>query len=113
MKAPFALLAVPALIPLSLVTFNVLFWTRGRALPDAGRAAPGGVSVLIPARNEVANIERCVRAVDRGCRTGLERESLSAPRWDCQLPRGGAPCQCPSPRSLGSGEPPLSRIVDL
>jgi cellulose synthase/poly-beta-1,6-N-acetylglucosamine synthase-like glycosyltransferase len=63
-KAPFALLAVPALIPLSLVAFNALFWTRGRALPDAGRAAPGGVSVLIPARDEVGNIERCVRAVD-------------------------------------------------
>ncbi|MEI6252557.1 MAG: glycosyltransferase family 2 protein [Mycobacteriaceae bacterium] len=56
------LLAVPALLPLSLVTFNALFWTRGRALPDAGLAAPGGVSVLIPARDEVANIERCVRA---------------------------------------------------
>lgn len=56
------LLAAPALLALGLVGFNALFWTRGRALPDAGRAAPGGVSVLIPARDEVANIERCVRA---------------------------------------------------
>ena len=58
------LVAVPALIPLGLVAFNALFWTRGRAEPAAGRAAPGGVSVLIPARDEVANIERCVRAAD-------------------------------------------------
>ena len=59
-----ALLALPALLPLALVAFNALFWTRGRALPAAGLAAPGGVSVLIPARDEVANIERCVRAAD-------------------------------------------------
>jgi glycosyltransferase involved in cell wall biosynthesis len=39
-------------------------WTRGRALPESGAAAPGGLSVLIPARDEVANIERCVRAAD-------------------------------------------------
>jgi len=59
-----ALLALPALPALGLVAFNALFWTRGRALPAAGLAAPGGVSVLIPARDEVANIERCVRAAD-------------------------------------------------
>ena len=58
------LVAGPALLALGLVAFNAAFWTRGRALPDAARAAPGGVSVLIPARDEVANIERCVRAVD-------------------------------------------------
>jgi len=57
-----ALLALPALLPLGLVLFNSLFWTRGRALSAAAGAAPGGVSVLIPARDEVANIERCVRA---------------------------------------------------
>lgn len=57
-----ALLALPALLALGLVAFNALFWTRGRALPEAGRAAPGGLSVLIPARDEVTNIERCVRA---------------------------------------------------
>lgn len=58
------LLAVPPLIALALVAFNALFWRRGRPLPAAARAAPGGVSVLIPARDEVANIERCVRAAD-------------------------------------------------
>ena len=59
-----ALLVLPALVPFGLVLFNALFWTRGRVLPAAARAAPGGVSVLIPARDEVANIERTVRAVD-------------------------------------------------
>ncbi len=58
-----ALLALPALVSLGLVLFNSMFWTRGRVLPSAGIAAPGGVSVLIPARDEVGNIERCVRAV--------------------------------------------------
>lgn len=57
-----ALLALPALFPLSLVMFNALVWTRGRPIPGAERAAPGGVSVLIPARDEADNIERCVRA---------------------------------------------------
>ena len=59
-----ALLALPALLSLGLVAFNALFWTRGRADAAAVLAAPGGVSVLIPARDEVANIERCVRAAD-------------------------------------------------
>lgn len=58
------LLALPPLLALTLVAFNAVFWTRGRPLPTAGRAAPGGVSVVIPARDEVANIERCVRAAD-------------------------------------------------
>ena len=58
------LLAVPPLFALALVAFNALFWTRGRPLPAAARAAPGGVSVLIPARDEAANIEKCVRAAD-------------------------------------------------
>ena len=61
-RAAAGLLALPALLPLGLVLFNSLFWTRGRALEAAARAAPGGVSVLIPARDEVTNIERCVRA---------------------------------------------------
>lgn len=56
------LLALPALLPLGLVVVNALVWTRGRPLAEAERAAPGGVSVLIPARDEVDNIERCVRA---------------------------------------------------
>lgn len=59
------LLALPGLLSLCLVLFNCVVWTRGRALPAAGVAAPGGISVLIPARDEVANIERCVRAADR------------------------------------------------
>ena len=58
------LLAGPALLALGLVAVNAAFWTRGRVLPEAAHAAPGGVSVLIPARDEVANIERCVRAAD-------------------------------------------------
>lgn len=59
-----AFLAVPACIPLCLVVFNALFWTRGQAGAEAGAVAPAGVSVLIPARDEVDNIERCVRAAD-------------------------------------------------
>jgi hypothetical protein len=55
---------MPALVPLGLVAFNAVRWTRGRALPEAAAAAPDGISVLIPARDEVANIERCVRSVD-------------------------------------------------
>ena len=61
------LLALPALLPLSLVAFNAAFWTRGRAVTATGAAtgaAPGAVSVLIPARDEVATIEACVRAAD-------------------------------------------------
>ena len=61
------LLALPALLPLSLVAFNAAFWTRGRAGAATGAAtgaAPGVVSVLIPARDEVATIEACVRAAD-------------------------------------------------
>ncbi|CAN1534964.1 HpnB, hopene-associated glycosyltransferase HpnB [Mycobacteriaceae bacterium] len=57
------LLALPALLPLSLVAVNAVFWTRGRAVAATG-VAPGDVSVLIPARDEVATIEACVRAAD-------------------------------------------------
>jgi glycosyltransferase involved in cell wall biosynthesis len=57
------LLALPALLPLSLVAVNAAFWTRGRAVAGIG-VAPGDVSVLIPARDEVATIEACVRAAD-------------------------------------------------
>lgn len=59
-----ALCALPALPALGLVSFNALFWTRGSALAAAASAAPGGVSVLIPARDEAGTIERCVRAAD-------------------------------------------------
>ena len=57
------LLALPALLPLSLVAVNAVFWTRGRTVAATG-AAPGDVSVLIPARDEVATIEACVRAAN-------------------------------------------------
>lgn len=63
-RALAAMLVLPPLLPLGLVAFNALFWTRGRPDPAASLAAPGGVSVLIPARDEAANIERCVRAAD-------------------------------------------------
>ncbi len=43
---------------LGIVLFNLAAWPRGRA---DGRIA-GRVSVLIPARDEAENIERCVRA---------------------------------------------------
>jgi chlorobactene glucosyltransferase len=59
---PALLLALPPLIPLGMVAVNAMFWTRGRDLPAVTSAALGGVSVLIPARDEAANIERCVRA---------------------------------------------------
>lgn len=57
-----SVLALPALLSLGLVVFNAVFWTRGRPFREAALAAPDGVSVLIPARDEAANIERCVRA---------------------------------------------------
>ena len=57
-------LAAPGLLSLALVSFNCLFWTRGRDVPGAEVAAPGGISIVIPARDEVANIERCVRAAE-------------------------------------------------
>lgn len=51
-------IAIPALLCLSLVAVNALTWTRGRRLaPRRSRR----VSVLIPARNEEANLEACVR----------------------------------------------------
>src|SRR5690606_3733670 len=48
-----------ALAAASLTAINALTWPRGRA---DGRF-DGRVSVLIPARDEAANIEACVRAV--------------------------------------------------
>nr|ANY58121.1 Glycosyl transferase [uncultured bacterium] len=58
------LLALPALGVLAVAAFNVAAWPRGR--PD-GRV-PGRVSVCVPARDEAATIERCVRAVLAGTR---------------------------------------------
>ena len=58
-----ALAALPCFV-LALVLFNLAVWPRGRA---DGRIA-GRVSVLIPARDEAATIERCVRAALAGTR---------------------------------------------
>ena len=88
-RAIAALLALPALVPLGLVAFNAVCWTRGRALPEAAAAAPDGISVLIPARDEVANIERCVRSVDAAgfARHEARVEELSL--WAATRPREG------------------------
>jgi hypothetical protein len=43
-----------------LTALNIPFWPRGAARADAGGRR---VSVLIPARNEEANIEDCVRSI--------------------------------------------------
>lgn len=59
-----ALLALPALGVLGIVLLNVVAWPRGRG---DGRIA-GRVSVLVPARDEAAGIERCVRAALGGTR---------------------------------------------
>ncbi len=55
--AYWALLAAPAVMVLGLNVINAMFWTRGR--PRGKRE----FTVLIPARNEEASIERCVRSV--------------------------------------------------
>ena len=54
-----ALLAVPALFALTLTLLNMASWPAGK---PGGRHS-GTVSVLVPARNEEANIEACVRAI--------------------------------------------------
>lgn len=54
-----SILALAPLLPLSLTLLNVLTWRRGRA----GGRFDDRVSVLIPARDEEATIEACVRAV--------------------------------------------------
>ncbi len=56
-----AFFALPAAIPASIVGLNLLTWTRGRQGKPDGR-----LSVLIPARDEVDQIEHCVRAVLKG-----------------------------------------------
>ena len=56
--APYALLAAPALAVFLLTLFNVAVWPRGR--PDGGFT--GRVSLLIPARDEAAGIEACIRS---------------------------------------------------
>ncbi|HEX7239763.1 MAG TPA: glycosyltransferase family 2 protein [Longimicrobiaceae bacterium] len=58
------LLALPALGVLGIAALNVAAWPRGRP----GGRIPGRVSVCVPARDEAATIERCVRAVLAGTR---------------------------------------------
>lgn len=60
--AAWPVLAAPPLLALATAGFNVLAWSRGSA---AGRIR-GRVSVCIPARDEAARIERCVRATLAG-----------------------------------------------
>jgi chlorobactene glucosyltransferase len=55
----FLVIAAPPLAVLGVVLLNLAVWPRGR--PD-GRLA-GRVSVLVPARNEEATIDGCVRAI--------------------------------------------------
>ncbi len=50
--------AALASVACMITLWNVAFWPRGRA----GRNALDDVSILIPARNEIASIEACVRA---------------------------------------------------
>lgn len=57
-----ALLAAPPLLVLLNVAANLVVWPRGQP----GGSFRGRVSVLIPARDEAENIERCIRAVFSG-----------------------------------------------
>lgn len=47
----------PSCLPFGMTLLNLLTWPRGE-----NKATPATVSVLIPARDEEANIEACVRA---------------------------------------------------
>lgn len=49
----------PALFPCVLTLLNVLFWPYTRA----GQRPAGRVSALVPARNEAANLDACLRAL--------------------------------------------------
>lgn len=55
---PWVLLALPAAIPAAVTALNLLTWPAGR--PAEGPTPR--VSVLVPARDEAARIEACVRA---------------------------------------------------
>lgn len=55
-------LALPSLLVMAMVLFNLAVWPRGRP----GAHLPGRVSVLVPARNEARNIVPCLRAVLAG-----------------------------------------------
>lgn len=54
--SPWWIAALPALTAM-MTTVNLLTWPRGRPA-----AAPARTSILIPARDEIAGIEACVRA---------------------------------------------------
>lgn len=60
--AAWAVLALPGLLVLGMVGFNLLAWPRGHA----GGRIRGRVSVCVPARDEAERIERCVRAALAG-----------------------------------------------
>jgi chlorobactene glucosyltransferase len=53
-----------AVLPLGITVINLLSWSRGRT----GASSDRTVSVLVPARNEAATIEACVRSI-AGSRT--------------------------------------------
>ncbi len=53
------LCTIPALVTLGIHLFNLLFWPRGK--PSARFS--GTISVLVPARDEEATIEACIRAI--------------------------------------------------
>ena len=57
----FVVLLGPILVALSLTAVNLLSWSRGR--PERIEAR---VSLLVPARNEAARIERCLRSLADG-----------------------------------------------
>jgi len=57
-----AWLAGAPLLPLSLTVFNLLTWPRRGRGSQPGRY-DDRVSVLVPARNEEATIEACIRAI--------------------------------------------------
>ena len=57
---PWLLFALPPLLPAGLVGLNLLTWTRGVDQPPP--AALPRISLLIPARDEVDNIEGALRA---------------------------------------------------
>jgi chlorobactene glucosyltransferase len=67
---------IPAVYALFLVLIVYRNWTRRPQLadypPDPSAAAGPLVSVIVPARDEVANIERCVRSILAARYTPLE-----------------------------------------
>jgi chlorobactene glucosyltransferase len=63
----YALLSA-ALLPFGITVVNLLSWPRGRAGAPSDRT----VSVLVPARNEAARIEACVRSIARSRQPLLE-----------------------------------------